>query len=237
MNALSAVGSTGAPVERGDARLAWRRRAVLVGGAFQVMFGAVWIARGLAPLLSGVAVAVASAVLVAGGIATAMLWRRAPRPKGPVARRIGRRLTVATLLQLAASFTLPVLCGAIGVDRLSLPSVAVTIGILLVWLHHEIGTPFQGPAGWALVALAIVGTSLSGATQEVVTGLCSATVLLSSAGLGLRWLRRASATAARPARRSSTRARHGARHSVEGPRPERASASGAVRVDGPLGQT
>lgn len=112
------------------------------------MFGALWLARGLAPLAPfPVAAGAGVAALIAGIVATAALRRSAPRPTGEAAHAIERRLTTATVLQLVASFVLPLVIGAAFGPRLVTPSVLLTIGVLLAWLHREVDTPYQGDAG------------------------------------------------------------------------------------------
>jgi hypothetical protein len=173
------------------ARAAWRRRTLLVGGGFQVAFGAMWLARGLgsfAPL--AVAAAAAGAALVGGMAAAVALRRSAPQPHGPAVRTIERRLTVATVAQLLASFALPMVIDA-AAPRLTVPLVILTIGILLAWIHGEVGTPFQGAAGWALIALAAASTLLVGPAQTAVAGLTAAVILLGCAAAGFGWLRHA----------------------------------------------
>lgn len=122
--------------ERGSRRLA--SAGLLVGGGFQVVFGALWLARGVAvfapPL---VAVAAGGTALVLGLTAAAATRHWAPRPQGPAARRFEHRLTVATVGQIVASFVLPVLIGAAVGPRLAVPSIVLTIGILLAWIHRE----------------------------------------------------------------------------------------------------
>lgn len=177
-------------VETVAARAAWQRRALLVGGGFQVVFGALWLARGLAPLVPPIAAVAAGAVALILGLFAAVLQRRsAPRPVGPMARRIEWRLTGATVAQMLASFTLPIAISALAGPRLVLPSIVITIGMLLVWIHHEVATPYQDAAGWALIALAVLSALLSGPLQTIVIGLISAAVLLGCAVAGFVWLR------------------------------------------------
>jgi hypothetical protein len=174
----------------GAARAAWRRRALLVGGGFQVIFGALWLARGLAAFGPPVvAIAAGASALGAGMTAVVALRRSAPRPQGSASRTIERRLTVATLLQLVASFVLPVVIGAAVGPRLAVPSIMLTIGILLAWIHREVDTPYQGKAGWALIALAAGSALLVGDVQTAVAGLTAAAILLGCAGAGYSWLR------------------------------------------------
>lgn len=170
---------------------AWRRRALLVGGAFQLAFGAVWLLRGLRVLASSeVAIAAAAAALLAGAVWVYRLRSTGPRPGGSEARALELRITVATAAQLAASGILPVLAGLVA-GRLVLPSVVVTIGILLAYLHRVAATPFQSAAGWLLIALSVAALGLpGGASQTASLCLASAVVLLSCAAAGFAWLER-----------------------------------------------
>lgn len=180
-----------APSGREQARSGWRRRALLVGGGFQIAFGALWLARGLAPLAPiPVAVGAGVLVLVLGSAAVVALRRSAPRPQGDEARAIGRRLTMATVLQLVASFVLPIAVGAAIGQRLVIPSIVLTIGILLSWLGRDVDTPYQGGAGWALIGLAGASALLVGDAQTVLAGLAAAAILLGCAVAGFVWLRR-----------------------------------------------
>lgn len=180
-----------------EARSAWRHRAVLVGAGFQVAFGGFWLARGLMPLIPvPLAVLAGAATLVWGLTAAVRLRRLAPRPQGAAARRFEWRLTLATVAQLVVSGLLPPGLGAVAGGRLELPSIVLTIGILLAWIHHELNTPYQGTAGWMLIGLAVAAPWFTGGTQNAVTGLASAGILLCCAWAGLRWLNRGSSTQA-----------------------------------------
>ena len=169
---------------------AWRKRVLVVGGGFQVAFGALWLTRGLLPLARlPIALAVGTLVLVAGMIAAFGLRRFGTRPQGPKARIIERRLTIATVLQLAASIVVPITIASAAGHRLVLPSIVFTIGVLLVWIHREVQTPYQGVAGWLLVGLAAVSGLMTGSAQVVTIGLTSAIILLGCASAGFLWLR------------------------------------------------
>lgn len=179
-----------ATFEATNARVGWQKRAVLVGGGFQVVFGALWLARGLVPLtLLAVAIAAGGVVLVAGLMTAVLLRQSAPRLHGSVARAIERRLTTATVLQLIASFVLPIVISEVAGPRLVLPSIVITIGILLVWIHHEVDTPYQGVAGWMLIGLSLFFALFAGSAETIITGLSSAVTLLGCAGAGFKWLR------------------------------------------------
>jgi hypothetical protein len=176
------------------ARAGWRRRALLVGGGFQVVFGALWTTRGLAVVVPvPVAAACGALVLVAGMASVYRLRSTGPRPVGPAARPLERRLTVATAAQLVASGVLPVLLAPVAGSRLVLPSIVMTVGALLVYVHRVAGTPYQGTAGWLLMALSVATLVSDGPVQTTTVCLASAVLLLSCATAGFRWLGRASA--------------------------------------------
>lgn len=171
------------------ARDQWRARVLLVGGGFQVVFGAWWLVRALVPLSSTLVAGLLGVVVVLGGITiTSSLLSSAPRPRGPEARRIERRLSIATLLQVAGSFLGPWLLRELHWQRLSLAFVMASIGLLLVWIHREVDSPYQGTAGRALIALSLFTLVLTGTGQTVFAGLSSAVVLLVCAGAGYHWL-------------------------------------------------
>jgi len=172
------------------ARIEWRRRALLVGGGFQVVFGALWAMRGLAVVAPmWVAMACGAAALGAGLAFAYRLRSTGPRPTGAAARTLERRLTVATAAQLVASGVVPVLVALAG-SRLVLPSIVVTIGVLLVYVHRVAGTPYQGTAGWLLVALSAATLGFAGPAQTASVCIASAVILLSCAAAGFRWLGR-----------------------------------------------
>jgi hypothetical protein len=172
------------------ARGGLRHRALLVGGAFQVVFGALWTLRGLAVVAPlSVAAACSAAVLGAGLTAVYRLRSNCPRPTGPAARHLEHRLTVATAVQLVASAVLPVLVAMVS-SRLVLPSIVFTIGVLLLYVHRVAGTPYQGTSGWLLIALSIVVLGFGGPAQTASVCIASAVTLLSCAGAGFRWLGR-----------------------------------------------
>jgi hypothetical protein len=175
--------------ERESARSQWRKRVLLVGGGFQVAFGAWWLVRGLAPLTSLLVAGLVGVLVVLGGITvTSSVLASAPRPQGTEASRIERRLSVATVLQLTASVLVPWGLDSLHWHRLSLGFVMASIGLLLIWIHREVDSPFQGTAGTILVGFALVTVGLSGSAQTVVAGISSAAVLLSCAGAGYHWL-------------------------------------------------
>jgi hypothetical protein len=160
-----------------------------VGGFIQLAFAAFWLLRASLALDGAVAITLACAcgtavllVLVYGVRVTA---GTAPRPTGPDAKRIERAITVATAIQLAASFAAPAVVIAAGHDDWVLPAIAITIGPLLLWLDHQVHISRYRVAGLALIigpVLLIVVTS--GTALAVTTGIAAGALLLATAALG-----------------------------------------------------
>ncbi|MCU1461109.1 MAG: hypothetical protein JWO37_1184 [Acidimicrobiales bacterium] len=181
------------PTRHDSATAAWSRRVRRIGGFIQAGFAGFWLLRGSAALggTPGTALAIAcvavAAVVVAYGItATA---HQAPRPDGSDARRIERAITIATVIQFAASFAAPAAVIAAGHDDWVLPSIAITIGPLLLWLDNRLDIPRYRPVGWTLVAgpVALVAV-LSGSALAATTGLAAGTLLLATAAVGFHEL-------------------------------------------------
>ena len=137
------------------AKTAWSRRVRRVGGFIQVAFAAFWLIRGSLNIEGGTGLALAAAftavvaVVVVYGISTTA--GAAPRPVSPEGKRLERAVTIATVVQLAASFAAPAIVIAAGQSDWLLPSIAVTIGPLLLWLDHRVDVPRYRPAGWVLI--------------------------------------------------------------------------------------
>jgi hypothetical protein len=168
---------------------AWSRRVRRVGGLIQLAFAAFWLIRGSlvvgggTGLTLGVAAAMLAVTAAVYGIrATAGV---AARPTGREAGRIERAVTVATALQLVASFAAPAAVLAAGQPDWVLPSIAVTIGPLLLWLDHRVDVPRYRPAGWALIAGPVVlVAALSGTALTATTGIAAGVLLMACAVAG-----------------------------------------------------
>ena len=180
---------------------AWSRRVRRIGGFIQAAFAAFWLGR--ASLAVGGRTG--DILLVASGVAVIAVFTyairvtagTAPRPAGAEARRIERSVTVATVLELAAAFVLPVLVIAAGHSDWVLPSIVITIGPLLLWLDHLVHIPRYRVAGWALTAgPVILVATMSGSSLAVTTGIAAGVVLLGTAAAGFHDL--AAIRAARP---------------------------------------
>jgi hypothetical protein len=185
------------------ARTAWRRRVARVGSLIQLAFAALWLARGTFatgwPGQLPIAVALvcgAAAVGIWGAVTTRGL---APRPRGSAARRLERAITIATVVQLAASCALPVIVSAAGRADLTVATVAVTIGILLLWLRARLATPGHLTAGILLIAVpGALAFTLTGGVLTATAGLATAAILTGSAITSFRAL--ASGALGTPAR-------------------------------------
>jgi hypothetical protein len=170
---------------------AWSRRVRRIGGLIQAAFAAFWLARASLAIggRTGDILIAASGVAVIGvfSYAIRVTAGMAPRPAGPEARRIERSVTVATILELAAAFILPVIVIAAGHSDWVLPSIVITIGPLLLWLDHLVHIPRYRVVGWVLTAgpLILIAT-MSGSALAVTTGLAAGVVLLGTAAAGFR---------------------------------------------------
>jgi hypothetical protein len=172
-----------------NAAVAWSHRVRLVGGLIQLAFAAFWLVRGALTVGGGVGTAVTViglviiiAVVVYAIRVTAGAGRR---PTTPEAKRIERSVTLATVIELAASFGFPAIVIAAGHNDWVLPSIAITIGPLLLWLDHLVHIPRYRPVGWALtVGPVILVAALSGSALVATTGLAAGVLLLGTATAG-----------------------------------------------------
>jgi hypothetical protein len=139
-------------------------------------------------------VAAVTAVIVYGTRTTS---GAAPRPTSPEGKHIERAVSVATVVQLVASFAAPAIVIAAGRTDWVLPSIAITIGPLLLWLDHRVDVARYRPAGWVLIVgpLLLVLT-MSGSALVATTGIAAGVILLGIATAGFHDL-----AAARPTRR------------------------------------
>lgn len=197
---MTATGTTD-PIDLSPTE-AWSRRVRKVGGYIQLGFAAFWLTRGGLSVggATGVALAVVgvAASVVVLGYAIRVTAGVGRRPTGPEAKRIERSITIATVIELVASFAFPVIVIAAGHSDWVLPSIAITIGPLLLWLDHRVDIPRYRPVGWVLtVGPFLLVAVLSGSTLAAVTGLGAGVLLLVTASAGFHDL-----AALRPARAS-----------------------------------
>jgi hypothetical protein len=175
------------------ARAAWRRRVARIGSEIQLAFAVLWAVRGT--LATGWPGRLPLALALAAGIAAVAAWGvvatrgLAPRPRGTSARQLERGITIATIAQLAASCVLPVILSAAGRADLTVTAVAITIGILLLWLRATLATPGHLVAGVLLIAVpGALALFLAGSSLTAAAGLATAAILTGSAITGLRAL-------------------------------------------------
>jgi hypothetical protein len=174
---------------------AWSQRVKRVGGFIQLAFAAFWLVRGVFNLHGQVrgplAIAfclVALVVVVYGIFATA---GTGPRLTSPEAKRIERSVTIATVIELIAAFVLPVIVVAAGRSDWVLPSIAITIGPLLLWLDRLVPIPRYRAVGWLLtIGPVVLVATMSGASLAATTGIAAGFLLLATAGAGFHDLAR-----------------------------------------------
>jgi hypothetical protein len=170
-------------------KVAWSQRVRKVGGYIQLAFAAFWLTRGSLSVggITGAVLAVAGVLLSVAVLAYAVVVSAGVgrRPTGADAKRIERSITAATVIELIASFAFPVIVVAAGHSDWVLPSIAITIGPLLLWLDHVVHIPRLRPVGWALtIGPVILVAVMSGTTLEATTGLAAGVILLGTAAAG-----------------------------------------------------
>ena len=171
------------------AAAAWSQRVRRVGGFIQLAFAAFWLVRGSlsiggpagTALIGGTSV-IAVAVLV---YAVRVTSGTGQRPTSADAKRIERSVNAATVIELVASFALPVIVSLAGHSDWILPSIAITIGPLLLWLDHLVHVPRYRPVGWALtIGPFILVATMSGNALAATTGLAAGVLILGTATAG-----------------------------------------------------
>jgi hypothetical protein len=175
-----------------------------VGGLIQSAFAAFWLVRGALNIdgAAGTGVCVA-AVLVSAAIliyAVRVSTGIGGRPTSPEAKRIERSVSIATVIELVTSLVFPVIVTAAGHSDRVLPSIAITVGPLLLWLDHVVHIPRLQPVGWALtvVPFALVAV-MSGSALAATTGLGAGVLLLGTATAGFHDLAALRRLGSRPA--------------------------------------
>jgi hypothetical protein len=168
---------------------AWSRRVRRIGGLIQAAFAAFWLTRASLAIggRTGDVLLAVSGVAVIGVFAYAIRVTAgtAPRPAGPEARRIERSVTLATVIELAAAFVLPVIVIGAGHSDWVLPSIVITIGPLLLWLDHLVHIPRYRVVGWTLTAgPVILVVTMSGSALAITTGIGAGVLLLGTAAAG-----------------------------------------------------
>lgn len=177
------------PVGELSPTVAWSRRVRRVGGFIQLAFAALWLVRGGLNVHRTAEIALAGAfsvmVLAVLAYGIQVTAGTGARPPGQEAKRIERSVTIATVIELVAAFVLPVIVIAAGHSDWVLPSIAITIGPLLLWLDHLVHVSRYRPVGWALIVgpVILVGT-MSGTALVATTGIAAGILLLATAAAG-----------------------------------------------------
>lgn len=182
---------------------AWSRRVRWIGGLIQAAFAAFWLVRG-SLVIGGGASDVLIAVFGVTVIGVVFYAIRAaagtaPRPSSLEGKRIERGVTIATVIEFAAAIALPIIVSATGHSDWVLPSIAITIGPLLLWLDHRVDIPRFRPVGWALtVGPVLLVAILSGTDLIATTGIAAGLLLLGTATAGFHDLAEVKRRADRP---------------------------------------
>lgn len=170
---------------------AWSQRVRHVGGLIQAAFAAFWLLRG--SLVLGGQAAVALIAVSAGLVAVVFVYAFkatggvVPRPGGVEGKRIERAVTLATAIEFLAALALPAIVIAAGHSDWVLPSIAMTIGPLLLYLDCLVSIRRYSPVGLALTfgPVALVA-AMSGTALIATTGIGSGLLLLGTAAAGFR---------------------------------------------------
>ncbi|MGO9821260.1 MAG: hypothetical protein ACLPTJ_11490 [Solirubrobacteraceae bacterium] len=160
-----------------------------MGGLIQTAFAGFWLVRGshaIGGTVGAVLIALSAvAVLASFAYAARATAGTAPRPRSREGKRLERAVTIATVIELIAAFVLPVIVTAAGHSDWVLPSIAITIGPLLLWLDHRVNVPRYRPVGWLLtVGPLILVATMSGTPLVATTGLAAGVLLLGTAVAG-----------------------------------------------------
>jgi hypothetical protein len=168
---------------------AWSRRVRRVGGMIQAGFAAFWLVRASLVIGGGVSYALIAAsgvtLIAVLSYAISATAGTAPRPRGPEGKRIERDINLATVIELVAAFALPVLVISAGHSDWVLPSVAITIGPLLLYIGRRVHIPRYRPVGWALtVGPVILVATMSGTPLIATTGIVAGLLMFATAIAG-----------------------------------------------------
>jgi len=172
-----------------SATAAWSRRLMRIGGFIQLAFAAFWLVRGSLNISGDVGVALAvvfgAAVIAVAAYGIRVTAGTAPRPTSPEARRIERSVTIATIAELVASFVLPVIVIVAGHSDWVLPSIAITIGPMMLWFDHLVHIPRYRAVGWALtIGPVLLVATMSGSALAATTGISAGLLLGATAAAG-----------------------------------------------------
>jgi hypothetical protein len=193
MNAVAARAVVEDPIVKpaaSESTAPWAKRVCWVGGLIQGAFAGFWLVRG-SVVIGGSAAHVllpVFALLVVGVFTYAIRAAAGAAPRPSATRqdkRIELQVTIATVIEFAAAIILPIVVSAAGHSDWTLPSIAITIGPLLLWLDYRVSIPRYRAVGWALTIgpLVLVAT-MSGTALVATTGITAGILLLGTALAG-----------------------------------------------------
>ncbi len=170
-------------------KAAWSRRVRRIGGLIQAAFAAFWLVRGslvIGGRVKDLLIAVFGVTVIGVfSYAIRVTTGTAPRPTSAEAKRIERSVTISTILELVAAFILPVIVIAIHRSDWVLPSIAITIGPLLLWLDHVVDIPrYRLVGGILTIGPVILVVTMSGRSLVATTGIAAGILLLGTAFVG-----------------------------------------------------
>ena len=175
------------------ARHLWKDRVARLGSLIQLAFAAFWFIRGA--LATDWLFRLPIAIILATGVIAFGVWgekrtrKLVAAPTGFAAKILERQITIATVLQLVASFILPEVVIMLGRPDLIVGSVSVSIGALLLWLYAKLRTSGHLLMGILLVIVPIgLAIFLNGNALTALSGLTVGVMLVISALIGLRSL-------------------------------------------------
>jgi hypothetical protein len=107
------------------------------------------------------------------------------RPTGPETKPIERSASAPTVVELLASFAFPFIVITIARSNWVLPSIALTIGPLLLWIDHLVHIPSFRPGGLGLDRRPLVLVAVrSGSALAATIGLAAGILLFGTATAG-----------------------------------------------------
>jgi hypothetical protein len=177
------------------ARQGWAVRVGRVGSLVQAGFAGWWLARAVLAttvpgrsVLAAAGIVGAATVVVVGGWSTRGLG---DRPTGPAARSVERKLTVATIGQLAASVGLGAAAPALHRPALATPLIVISLGVLFWRMGGLLSMTSYRTLGAALMLgpAAVVAACPVAAWGPVSAGV-GGLLLMASALRGLTTVRR-----------------------------------------------
>ena len=168
----------------------WRRQVFRISSLCQIFFGSIWVANAIRHFLPLEGSLVLLGGLVGFAFATRSTRGTTTRPRGLEADALGRRITIASVVQIVGAIVLPVGLVATGHGALVMPVIVASVGLLFVWLDHAVQLVRLRALGAALVVVPIATTAaLSGPAQTTTLLAIAGTLMVATGVAGVRTLR------------------------------------------------